>query len=163
MSDERKTQYAKSTGALPTAWIQDAPRPRRPDCDRPRCSGCPNRNWTASPSRSHTCRSVRLDRHDYEHRSRGKWCVEKRRRLKSRLQKSEEEIPKIGLWIRLTRKQSAKRCSTRQLPTPFQPAMRHRPCRIQAKILSRSRHRKALEGGHEFLRLCNSNFMGATR
>lgn len=75
----------------------------------------------------------------------GEWCVEKRRRLKSRLQKSEEEIPKIGLWIRLTRKQSAKRCSTRQLPTPFQPAMRHRPCRIQAKILSRSRHRKAFQ------------------
>lgn len=106
---------------------------------------CPNRNWTVSPSRSHTCRSVRLDRHDYEHRSRGKWCARKRRRLKSRLQKSEEEIPKIGLWIRLTRKQSAKRCSTRQLPTPFLPAMRHRPCRIQAKILSRSRHRKAFQ------------------
>jgi hypothetical protein len=31
------------------------------------------------------------------------------------------------------------------LPTPFQPAMRHRPCRIQAKILSRSRHRKAFQ------------------
>jgi len=94
--------------------------------------------------RSHTCRSVRPDRHDYEHRSRGKWCARKRRRLKSRLQKSEEEIPKIGLWIRLTRKQSAKRRSTRQLPTPFLPAMRHRPCRIQAKILSRSRHLKGI-------------------
>src|SRR5215471_534056 len=64
---------------------------------------------------------------------------------KSRLQKNEEEIPKIGLWIRLTRKQSGKRCSTRQLPTPFPLAMRHRPCRIQAKILSRSRHHKALQ------------------
>src|SRR6516225_5780538 len=79
---------------------------------------------------------ARLDRHDYEHRSRGKWCARKRRRRKSRRQKSVEEILKIGLWIRLTRKQSAKRCSTRQSPTPFLPAMRHRPCRIQAKILS---------------------------
>ena len=162
MSDERKTQYAKSTGALPTGskTLRDRAVRTLTDLD---VLVCPNRNWTVSPSRSHTCMSVRLDRHDYEHRSRGKWCVEKRRRLKSRLQKSEEEIPKIGLWIRLTRKQSAKRCSTRHLPTPFLPAMRHRPCRIQAKILSRSRHFKALEGGHEFLRLCNSNFMGATR
>ena len=94
---------------------------------------------------SHTCRSVRLDRHDYEHRIRGKCCARKRRRLKSRLQKTEEEILKIGLWIRLTRKQSGKRCSTRQLPTPFLPAMRHRLCRIQAKILSRNRHRKAFQ------------------
>ena len=142
MSDERTTQYAKSTGALPTAWIRQTLRALRTVTDLD-VLVCPNRNWTVSASRSHTCRSVRPDRHDYEHRSRGKWCARKRRRLKSRLQKSEEEIPKIGLWIRLTRKQSAKRCSTRQLPTPFLPAMHHRPCRIQAKILSRGRHRKA--------------------